>query len=202
MCSKKIYSLLSIALLTACTATKKPLSTQAQDGNTPTPVIAEKAELNGLHTWKINGVIAAKSASKGFTASIDWQQLSLNHYRIQLYGPFGSNDVIIVKNGGVVTYREGQKIIQAPHADAILQKEMGVRMPVNHLYYWVRGIPSPSTVQEALRDEHNHLVTLKQDGFTIQYTNYRLIDGFYLPHNIHMHGKDIDIKLIIKQWRL
>lgn len=208
---KKWVPLAPLCLLVACAPPKAIIETSLPA--TPTtetkteqthnkPATSLKAET--LSSWDLSGAIAAKSPHnhKGWTASLNWLQQGSNQYQIRLFGPLGGGTVIVEKHGGVITYTDGPKKMTSNNADQLLHQQTGIQLPVNHLYYWVRGIPAPGSVQSAQRDASNHLTTLHQAGYTIEYTNYTSAGGLDLPSKIRLEGHGVMIKLIIKQWRV
>lgn len=153
-----------------------------------------------LSAWNISGAIAAKNNKKGWTASLNWLQQGSNQYQIRLFGPLGGGTVLIDKHDSVVTYSDGPKKITATNAEDLLQKETGIRLPVNDLYYWVRGLPAPNSAQSTQRDAENRIVSINQAGYTINYTGYTNVKGMNLPSKIRLQGSGVLIKLVIKHW--
>ncbi len=203
----------AIVLLTACSTPKNtmesPVLQKPQESTTtapktdlPTEPMATASHANQLSTWELSGAIAAKHRNKGWTASLNWQQQGPNQYQIRLFGPLGGGTVVIEKHNGIITYRDGPKIITAKNAEDLLEKQAGIRLPVQNLYYWVRGIPAPGGTQTEQRDETHHLTVLKQSGYTIDYTGYTRVSELDLPNKIRLQGHGVAIKLIIKHWRI
>lgn len=194
-----------ISLLTACT-TPHRTALETQPPAPPTPVAKQEppsiktTEATSLSSWELSGALAAKNKNKGWTASLNWQQKGANRYQIRLFGPLGGGTVLIEKEGSIITYRDGPKIVTSTDADALLQKETGVRLPVKNLYYWIRGLAAPGAVKSAQYDENHHLTTLKQAGYTIEYTRYTQAGNMTLPSKIHLTGHNVVIKLVIKHW--
>ncbi|OCH98040.1 outer membrane lipoprotein LolB [Legionella jamestowniensis] len=119
-----------------------------------------------------------------------------------MFGPLGSGTVLINKKGGLVTLRDGPKTASSSNAEELLKKQTGIRLPVNNLYYWVRGLPAPGHVQSAKRDSANHLLVLKQSGYVIDYGQYTSVGKTVLPSVIRLQGNGVFIKLVIKRWRI
>ncbi|KTD22211.1 outer membrane lipoprotein LolB [Legionella lansingensis] len=163
---------------------------------------AATASAAAISSWEISGAMAARSKNKGWNASVNWMQRGLGQYQIRLFGPLGSGTVIINKQGGVVTYRDGPKSASSSNADELLKKETGIRLPVNNLYYWVRGLPAPGNIQSAKRDSANHLLVLRQGGYTIEYGQYKTIGNVALPSLIRLQGNGVFIKFVIKRWKI
>ncbi|HBI22474.1 MAG TPA: outer membrane lipoprotein LolB [Legionella sp.] len=194
---KRIW-LTSICLITACAAPQRSVLESPVEPVQPTKPVTRMAST--LSAWDINGAIAAKSGKKAWTASLNWHQQAVNQYQIRLFGPLGGGSVIIEQRGTAVTYRDGPEAITSTHADDLLQKKTGVRLPVKNLYYWVRGIPAPASVQSAAYDSDHRLISLHQAGFTIDYPAYTAVGGMNLPSKIRLQGHDVLIKLVIKHW--
>ncbi len=95
-----------------------------------------------------------------------------------------------------VTYREGGKIIHAHHAEELLATETGIRIPVNHLYHWIKGKPAPGPITSITRSAEHDILTLQQAGYTLEYSDYRA----HYPYKIRLHGHHLMVKIVIKQW--
>lgn len=190
-------TIISCCLLAACT-TPKPA--EAPPTNKVMPVEKRAAATATVSSWEIRGAMAAKSDKKGWSATLNWQQKGPSAYQIRLIGPLGGGTVVINKSGGQVTYQDGPKKVSSSNADELLHKETGIRLPVNNLYYWVRGLPAPGGVQSAEHDQYNHLTRLKQSGYTIDFTQYTSVKGIDLPSMIRLQGQGVTLKLVIKQW--
>ena len=195
----KRICLASICLITACAAPERSILESPVE-----PVQPPKAPVtriaSTLSAWDITGAIAARSGKKAWTASLNWHQQGINQYQIRLFGPLGGGTVIIEQHGSAVTYRDGPETVTSTHADDLLQKKTGVRLPVQHLYYWVRGIPAPAPVQSAVYDAEHRLISLHQAGFSIDYTAYTSIGGMNLPTKMRLQGHDVMMKFVIKHW--
>lgn len=109
---------------------------------------------------------------------------------------------MISRKGGAITFRDGPKTVTSSNADELLKQQTGVRLPVNNLFYWVRGIPAPGAVQSSQRDAANRLVLLRQAGYTIQYQGYSASSKTALPSRIVLQGNGVMIKLVIKRWKI
>lgn len=193
----KQLSLISVCLLTACVppkpATELPM-------NKVMTLEKRKAEANTISSWEIQGAMAAKTKNRGWSASMNWTQSGPGSYQIRLIGPLGGGSVLINKKGSTVTFQDGPKKVTSSNADELLKKETGIRLPVNNLYYWVRGLPAPGEQESSQHDQYNHLTHLKQSGYTIQFTQYTSTKGIDLPSMIRLEGNGIMVKVIIKRW--
>lgn len=201
---KKLNNALSIIiasfLLVSCMVKNLPTSSQSTVETSTIKKISSTTDNAKLSSWNLSGAIAAKHQNKGWTAMLNWTQHGPSQYMIRLMGPLGGGTTLIEKQAGLVTFTNENKKIISKNADALLQQETGIRLPVNDLYYWIRGLPAPGAVVKEKRDIQNRLIELQQAGYTIYYTQYSNINNIALPNKIRLQGHNVLIKLIIKHW--
>ena len=194
----KHLGILSFCLLTACAPPPQPA--EELPTNKVIPLEKRKSETATISSWQIQGAMAAKNKTKGWSATMNWAQRGPSSYQIRLMGPLGGGTVVISKNGSVITFKDGAKTSTSTNADELLLKQTGIRLPVNNLYYWVRGLPAPGGVQSEQHDKYNHLVQLRQSGYTINFTKYTSVKGIDLPSMIRLDGNGVMVKVVIKNW--
>ena len=197
MNAMKRVSILSFCLLTACTMPKPAVE---EPVNKVIPLEKRKEETAKISSWEISGAMAAKNKAKGWSATMNWMQHGPKSYQIRLIGPLGGGSVLINKSGDTITFQDGEKKTTSSNADQLLLEQTGIRLPVDNLYYWVRGLPAPGSVETAKHDEYNHLIRLNQDGYTIDFTKYTSVKGTDLPSMIRLEGKGVMVKVVIKNW--
>ena len=193
--------LFSVIFLVGCAPKETTLELTAGGGLVLPKGSPVEKSANLVTSWDLSGAIAARNSKKAWTASIHWVQQGSSQYNIRLFGPLGGGTVLIMKQGQTITYQDGPKKASSTNADELLQQQSGVRLPVNNLYYWVRGLPAPGAIQSAERDPNNRLIALKQAGYVISYTEYAsTTKGVALPTKIRLQGNGVLIKLVIKRW--
>ena len=148
-------------------------------------------------TFTATGAIAAKNQEQAWTAHFYWEQQNPHNYHILISGPLATETIEITQHQNQITYREGKKVIQASSAEALLAKETGIRLPVDHLYYWIKGKPAPGPIQALKRSETQDIITLQQAGYTLEYSHYQ----DHYPYKIRMTGHQLIVKIVIKEWR-
>ncbi|HAT9141457.1 TPA: outer membrane lipoprotein LolB [Legionella pneumophila subsp. pneumophila] len=193
----KRLTIILICFLTACAP---PSPSEEPPANREIPLEERKAETATVSSWEIKGALAAKTKAKGWSATMNWVQQGANSYQIRLMGPLGGGAVLISKKGNTITFQDGAKITTSTNADELLLKQTGIRLPVNNLYYWVRGLPAPGGIQSEKHDQFNHLIQLKQNGYTIDFTKYTSVKGIDLPSMIRLEGNGVMVKVVIKNW--
>ena len=165
---------------------------------------ARQNRLARISTWQADGRIGVVSGQDGWHANFQWAQQD-SGYRIDLIGPLGQGRVIVESNGteARVQTQDGQSWT-APDADALLEQSLGVRLPVNGLRYWARGLPEPGSTPTLQTDAQGRLTRLEQNGWVIEYPAYAptSILNLDLPERIVARRQDLSVKLIIEQWTL
>ena len=194
----KRMGIIFFCFITACTPPQQPASEVPV--NKVISLEKRNTETATISSWEIQGAMAAKNKAKGWSATMNWVQKGPGSYQIRLMGPLGGGAVVINKQGKVITFQDGAKTATATNADELLLKQTGIKLPVNNLYYWVRGLRAPGAVQSEQHDQFNHLTQLSQSGYTINFTKYTSVKGIDLPSMIRLEGNGVMIKVIIKKW--
>ena len=195
----KQLSIVSVCLLTACAP---PRPAAELPVNKVIPLETRKAQTATVSSWEIHGAMAAKNKSKGWSATMNWTQHGPGAYQIRLMGPLGGGAVLIDKKGSTITFQDGPKRSTSTNAEELLEKQTGIRLPVNNLYYWVRGLPAPGGVESEQHDKYNHLIQLKQSGYTVSFTKYTSVKGIDLPSMIRLDGNGVMVKVVINSWNV
>ncbi len=161
-----------------------------------------KAQLKHLQHWQAGGNFAVHSKQKlGVNASFSWQQAEPN-YQFHLLGPFGSPSLLLKGNAQHVSLITSQKNYQAATAEKLLQQQLGLRLPVSQLRYWLRGLPAPQTRYTANLDAYNRLLKLRQSGWQVNYLHYTNRGKIDLPDHLLLSYQHWQIKLMITNWDL
>ena len=186
------------SLLPGC-ATPPPSLSEAASAWT-----ARQTRLAQLAAWQVEGRIGVISGQEGWHATFQWVQQE-PHYRIDLIGPLGQGRVVIESDGQEVRVQtqDGQSW-SAPDPDDLLEQTLGVRLPVNGLRYWVRGLPAPGPTPVLQTDANGRLTRLEQNGWVIEYLIYAptSILNLDLPERVIAQHRDLSVKLVIEQWTL
>ena len=149
-------------------------------------------------SFQLSGVIAAKNQAHGWIAQFHWLQQHHNDYQIMLNGPLGSESIEISMHHGLLNYHQGKRQLSSQDPETLLAKETGIRLPLNHLYYWIRGKPAPGPAF-ITRNPTNpeQIVFIKQAGFGI---SYGYGGNNSLPKKIRLEKDKLLIKIVIHHW--
>jgi outer membrane lipoprotein LolB len=211
--------ILSSCLLSACASHQAQLDQKADQVQNSSQTTADAAvtvsnpkltsdekrssgAASRISSWNVRGSMSAKAKGKGWSATMNWAQHGSNSYQIRLNGPLGGGSVLISRQGGTTTFQDGSKRSSSSNTEALLLQQTGVRIPVNSLYYWVRGVAAPGKPQAERYDNNHHLIQLRQNGYVIDYSQYTVVNGQTLPRSIRLQGNGIMVKLNISSWSI
>jgi outer membrane lipoprotein LolB len=188
-----------IALLAGCAGISSREAVQGQGDAKQWQ--AHKQQLSSLDGWQINGKVGIRAPKDSGSGTLFWLQRQ-DYYDIRLSGPLGRGAARLTGRPGAVSLEvANQGRYEAPDPETLLEAQLGWKLPVSHLVWWVRGLPAPDSKSKLTLDGDSHLSNLEQDGWQIEYLSYTEQNGFWLPDRIKLHGKDLDVTLVVKDWQ-
>lgn len=162
---------------------------------------AHKAQVTALDGWQISGKVGIRAPKDSGSGTLFWLQRQ-DYYDIRLSGPLGRGAARLTgRQGNVLLEVANQGRYEAESPEALLEEQLGWRLPISHLLWWVRGLPAPGSKSRVTLDASSHLAQLEQDGWQLQYLSYAEQNGYTLPERIKLHGSNLDITLVIKDWQ-
>lgn len=195
----KLLAAAALVLLSGCAALA-PHETLEGQGDHATWK-AHKAQISALDAWQISGKVGIRAPKDSGSGTLFWLQRQ-DYYDIRLSGPLGRGAARLTGRPGEIVLEvanQGRYLAESP--EALLEEQLGWRLPVSHLLWWVRGLPAPETRSHLTLDGASHLSRLEQDGWQVQYLSYVQQNGYSLPERIKLQGEDLDITLVIKDWQ-
>lgn len=104
-----------------------------------------KQQLSELDAWQIDGKVGIRAPRDSGSGTLFWLQRQ-GYYDIRLSGPLGRGAARLTGREGAVSLEvAGQGRYQAESPEALLEEQLGWRLPVSHLLWWVRGLPAPDS---------------------------------------------------------
>jgi outer membrane lipoprotein LolB len=178
-----------VLMLGACSTTSSTTSLKQKDSS-----------LDAANYWTAQGKIGFKTPSKAQSANFIWDNTGEN-YHIQLFGPFGHGRVHIEKRDTHVELRRNGELRKAESAQALLQQETGIVMPIHWLQFWILGQPSPEQrFSDPLYDMEDRLSSFRQGEWQISYLRHEHIDGSDRPTKMTLNHPDYKLTVIVKSW--
>ena len=183
-------------VLSGC-ATRPPVSPADSEASW----LVHQAALETLTHWRVQGRIAVRTDSEGWSAHFDWKQRG-EDYRIRVRGPFGQGAVELQGNDlGVWLKRTDQPPVFALNPEALLERETGWQLPVAGLSSWLRGLPVPGGQPNIAWDTQGRLLKIEQNGWQISYSRYLVQSDLQLPEKLRMQRDSLQVKFIIDVWQ-
>jgi outer membrane lipoprotein LolB len=191
-------------LLAGCvtTAPRAPLPPAERDAAVARQESRE-ATLSQHARWNLQGRVALSNGRRGGSGRIDWQQDG-DAYRVALSAPITRQSWRIEGDAGAARL-EGLDGGPRVGADAtrLLREATGWEIPVRALAAWVRGARAAQAgaAQMEFADD-GHLARLQQDGWTLDYGDWRpsSIAGLELPMRVNAERGDARVRLVVDDW--
>lgn len=188
-----------LAVLSGCAGLTSHESLEGQGD--PAKWRAHKERTTALNGWQISGKVGIRAPKDSGSGTLFWLQRQ-DYFDIRLSGPLGRGAARLTgHNGDVALEVANQGRYQAATPEELLEQQLGWRLPISHLSWWVRGLPAPESKSTVTLDTDSHLQRLTQDGWQVEYLSYTEQNGYWLPERLKLHGRDLDVTLVVKDWQ-
>lgn len=148
-------------------------------------------------SFTLSGRVSVQHGEDSFSGALNWTA-DAERDELLFSNPLGQGIASLIRSpGGVVLTAAGKDPVHAETADELTEKTLGFHLPLSGLRYWVQGIPDPGRVSESRKSENGGLTQLKQDGWVIDYLQYRE----NRPRKIHVTRDGLEIRLVIDEWQ-
>ncbi|MEY1661386.1 lipoprotein insertase outer membrane protein LolB [Isoalcanivorax beigongshangi] len=152
-----------------------------------------------LQHWDLSGRLGYRTAADGGSASLEWRQRSEGG-QILFSGPLGFGSAELLWNGEGAELRHGKQRHQAPTPGALAWMLTGMDLPVDALYYWVRGLPFPGAPAQLQRADDGSVTGLQQLGWTLRFDRPEAVGHLVLPHRVRAERGSDRFTLLIHRW--
>jgi outer membrane lipoprotein LolB len=165
-----------------------------------------EARLATLAGFRFEGRAAIRQGDKGVQATLTWVQQGADA-KLRLSGPFGAGAMRVALEGEVLSIEDsrGTRLV-GPDAEETLADQIGFSPPISTLRWWLLGLPAPDSLAQLVRDEAGRLTRLLQDGWQVDYLEYRdepLAQGVTaMPRRLRATRDLLDLRLVIDRWNL
>lgn len=159
--------------------------------------------------FELVGRIGMRYRDEAASGQLEWRH-SAARDELLITSPLGQGIAQILRERESVTLTTADgRSFQAADAEALTERALGFRLPLNGLADWVRGQPSRRVpIAEQKRDSAGRLVSLQQGGWRIEYLGYREAGpGAGLPAQMRLNypptaPSGIELRLAIGEWRV
>jgi outer membrane lipoprotein LolB len=154
------------------------------------------ADLQALSSWRLDGRAAVAAGTQGWQASLNWRETGA-WAEVHLSGPLGVGSTVL-KRGP-----DGLSLNGAPPSEAVLaqlQERLGFELPIDHLRYWLLGVPDPSAAFELKRNDQDRASLLTQDDWTVDYDRYMPVNADVLPAHLVLSRANVRVRIVVDRW--
>ncbi|MFC4877815.1 lipoprotein insertase outer membrane protein LolB [Microbulbifer halophilus] len=186
-------------LLVACSSQKTQPPAPAEQPPETQPSVEQ------LQRWTIKGKIGVRSPKDNGSANLTWEQKNSPRYRIHLSGPLGAGATVISGSpAGVSLQRGDDPPVHAPSPAQLTMQTLGWPLPIDEMYYWVRGLAAPGGGASEQRNAGGQLQSLQQSGWQLNFSGYENRGPYTLPTKIKATTSQaagpVNVTLVIKEW--
>ena len=194
-----LISILVITGLISACATKVP--SKPQDSNW----LERQQHISTIKEWSVKGRIGIKTPDQGFSSSLSWQHQPKQQL-FRIYGAFGQTYAELNQSEDKSTLElSDNEIYESNDVESLLHRVLGYPLPIEHLEYWIFGLPYPGKDSVLSFDKIGRLQTIQYQQWEISYKKYKRFSSFdnqYLPSKIKVSNGDVTLRLSLRNWTM
>ena len=193
-----------VALLLAACAAQAPRAPLPPLTSTPEANQRQREALLAQQPdWSLQGRVALSNGRDGGSGRIDWQQVGAR-YDVSLSAPVTRQSWRIT---GDESHARLEGIADGPlegeDPAALLREATRWDVPVTALASWVRGVPADEARHggaDVAFGPDGRLATLRQAGWTVQYSAWRAEGAVELPQRLEASRDEAKVRLVVDAW--
>jgi outer membrane lipoprotein LolB len=186
----------ALSLLLICTVLAACVSTRRAPAPLQESWEQRAAELQKLDAWQLDGRAAVAVGTQGWQASLNWRQRG-DAAEVHLSGPLGVGALLLKRTAA------GLSLNDAAPSDAVLaqlQERLGFELPIDHLRFWLLGVPDPGAPFELERNAQDRALRVTQDEWVIDYDRYLPVAGDVLPGHLVLSREGVRVRIAVDRW--
>ena len=163
---------------------------------------ARFTQLRGVSNWTLQGRLAISDGKDGGSGNLSWSQNSLETL-MSFRGTLGKGawQLKADQNGARLELADGS-IHRAPTVAELVLKQVGWKVPVDALAWWVKGLIQPGDWDVRELDELGRVRRLGQSGWDVEIGSYVHAQEYWLPGKLTARQGKYLVKLAVRNWRL
>ena len=188
----------ALGLLAGC-RTAPPAAIVGPGADAPWP--QQRAALEKLDRYSLNGRVAVAANGQGFSASLRYEQMPRSS-NLALDGPLGIGGLRVLLEGEelqIATSR-GEKL-DGEAARAELERRLGFALPLAELRWWLLGIPAPGETAVNQDAGTGEIHDFMQAGWRVSINSRAAGLGFSLPQRLTAEREGARLKLLVERWQ-
>lgn len=157
-------------------------------------------KLDSYGDFELSGRVAVRVDGEGSSARIKWSHRG-DVDAVDIYTPVGSIIAVILvspRTGAVLETKD--QVYEAPSVEALTERVLGWRLPLDSLKYWARGQVNPQVAIEKMssKDTRQRLTYLEQEGWKVTFERYH--EESMRPRVIRLEFQDLKIRFVLDEW--
>jgi outer membrane lipoprotein LolB len=186
-------------LLSAGCKTVPPGAVVGPGAEAPWP--EQRAALERLDRYALNGRVAVAAQGQGFSASLRFQQ-EPRRSNLALDGPLGIGGLRVELEGeGVKITTSRGEMLDGELARGELERRLGFELPLAELRWWLLGIPAPGEVSINQDAGSGEIHDFTQNGWRVSINSRAAGLGFALPLRLTAEREGARLKLLVENWQ-
>lgn len=150
-----------------------------------------------LQAFSLQGRVSVKYGDEFLSGQLNWQARAGGD-QVLLSTPLGQGLASISRDEqGVSLSRPGEPLVLAENVEMLTQSELGFRLPLSSLRYWIQGRPDPARASEVSVNASGGVARIFQDGWKIDYPEF----SENRPRKIYISREGLEIRLVIDTWQ-
>jgi len=176
-------------------------------GCTPTTGLKQVDSMAALHVsrpvmqFSLAGRMSVRTPDQSYSGTLSWTRQA-GEDTLLLSGPLGQGAAEIHRHDGRVLLKsaDGSEIAEESE-EQLMQRLLGLRLPLDGMVYWFSGLPRPGIGFQAGVDPQGRVGSLDQDGWHIEYSKYRRYGESWRPGRIvAKQGAALEFRFVLDQW--
>lgn len=151
--------------------------------------------------FRLEGRLSVRADEQSFSGGLAWLRRP-GEDSMLLSTPLGQGVAEIRREAGGMRLTDSEgKSYTAESGEALLERVVGMRLPVAGLVHWLSGRPHPNAAFVAELDPDGRVAAMTQDGWRIEYSRYRKEADRWLPGKIFARrGEALEFRLVVDTW--
>lgn len=160
-----------------------------------------KQQMSAIQHWQFDGRISLITEHEAWAGKLYWQQQNSDYF-IHFNVPSGQGAMQLRGNGDGVELRlSNGDVYSAEDPSELLKRETDWDLPIDSLWFWIRGLPSPTMSKHmtTLNDE-GLIAVIEQNNWHIQFDRYDSYQNHLFPRKIVIKHEDLKLRLVVTNW--
>ncbi|HEU5136624.1 MAG TPA: lipoprotein insertase outer membrane protein LolB [Steroidobacteraceae bacterium] len=186
-------------MLSAGCRSLPPTAEIGPGANAPWP--EQRAALEKLDRYGLNGRVAVAAQGQGFSAALRYQQQPRGS-NLALDGPLGIGGLRVGLEGEDITIEtsRGEKL-DGEAARGELERRLGFQLPLTEMRWWLLGIPAPGEASINQDVASGEIRDFTQNGWRVSINSRAAGLGFALPQRLTAEREGARLKLLVEHWQ-